>query len=72
MREKWQQEWDDKIVYENDANDFYYEWIDFTETNLTDLFEQWFGVGIGRDIPVRIKVRKGSLFITVIREKKKE
>ena len=69
MREPWDKEWDDYIEYNNDGNDFFYEWYSLRETKLEKLLEEWL---LGKDkdsAKVRIKVRPGSVFISVIKEK---
>ena len=75
----WEKEYQAKMEYSNDANDFYYEWVDLeVEDNndeietIQDLFEKYFDVGIHNEPKVVIKARKNSIFIYLKEEVKKE
>lgn len=61
-KENWEWEADDVACYENDANDFYYEWVDLKENNLVGLFSKWLGVSISHNVKIKIKAGKGILF----------
>jgi hypothetical protein len=53
--------------YDNDANDYYYySWVDLdvADKNIRDLFQEFLGVSYS-DVKVRVKARKGAIFIVV-------
>lgn len=66
MREPWDKEWDDVLEYNNDGNDFFYEWYSLRDTSLEKVLEEWLLEGAGES-KVRIKVRPGAVFISVIK-----
>jgi hypothetical protein len=66
MREPWDKEWDDVIEYNNDGNDFFYEWYSLRDTKLEKVFEEWL-LESNDSAKVRIKVRPGAIFISVIK-----
>ena len=65
-RKNWEFETKDTAYYDNDANDFYYEWVDLRNNNLVELFDKWLKVDVNSDQKVKIKCGKGLLFIETI------
>lgn len=65
-KEKWEKIFYDKVVYDNDANDYYIEWVDLEKTDLCALMAEFFNVGLGHDALVQIKVKKGALFMVAV------
>lgn len=55
---------------ENDANDYYYSWVSLEAggKNLEDFFEEFLGVWSG-DTKIRVKARKGAIFIVLSGDK---
>lgn len=51
---------------DNDANDFYYSWIELSAggKNIEELFSEFLGVDF-HDTRVRVKARKGAIFIVL-------
>lgn len=65
-RKPWEKEFSGVATYSNDANDYYYSWVEIdTEEGdtLEDLFDEFLNVNLGNDQEVVIKARKGALFI---------
>ena len=68
--EKWDNEFDATLEYDNNGNDFYYEWTNLNcedYNSLESLFDDVFGVDISNSpVKVRIKTKKDhSVFITL-------
>jgi len=59
---KWEKEYIDTAYRDNDANDYYYEWVDFQNHKLVGLFQEWLGTNT-KDIRVKIKCGKGIILI---------
>jgi hypothetical protein len=65
-KDNWVKTYEGRIYTNSDANDFYYEWVDFEgELSLTDILEKWLGIGYDGKKAV-IKVFKGAVFIQVV------
>ncbi len=50
----------------NDANDYYYSWVDVDVKgmDIEDLFKEFLGVDLG-ETKIRVKARKGAIFIVL-------
>lgn len=51
---------------DNDANDYYYSWVNLEAggKDIKELFEEFLGVGYATT-KIRVKARKGAIFIVV-------
>lgn len=63
-KEFWEYNEKGTVCTENDANDYFYEWVSLSAPNMSleGLFQEFLGAGVF-DVPVRIKARKGAIFI---------
>jgi len=66
-RKNWDRVIDAEIQLDNDANDFYFQWVQLlhSDIDIEDLFKEAFGLGYD-PMKVRIKIGKGILFFEVI------
>jgi hypothetical protein len=71
-RKNWDKTITGLIKKDNDANDYYFEWIEFESDthNLTDLFEEFLGAGICKDVKVVVKGGKGILFFEKVKRRR--
>jgi len=69
-KKNWNNIIEGKVVYENDANDYYFQWVEFEhkEYSMLGLFEKVFNIGCGKDVKVKVKFGKGILFFEEIKE----
>ncbi len=51
---------------DNDANDYYYSWVNMEagDKDIKELFEQFLSIGYDAT-KIRVKARKGAIFIVV-------
>ena len=67
MKDEWEERKEGVASYENDANDYYHEWVEIwtsEDENLVDLFKEWLDIGIDScERPVIIRCRKGAILI---------
>jgi hypothetical protein len=62
-------EWDkiikDVMSENNDANDYYYSWVELGENSLEDILIEALDLSF-EDTPVLVKIRKGGVYIEKI------
>lgn len=65
-KERWEFNETGEASLENDANDYYYEWVSLSagEMSIDELFEKFLGLSYGSK-PIRVKARKGAIFIVL-------
>ena len=58
------------VCIENDANDYYYEWLSLDVGGMTikELFEQYLDVSFVKT-RIRVKARQGAIFIVLAGDK---
>ena len=63
-RNNWEKEFEGEMYLENDANDFYFEWVqlDSEEGNLNQICYKWLALN-QKPKKFKIKVFNGALFI---------
>lgn len=61
----WENVIKDTMSEHNDANDFYYHWVELEKNSLTDILIEALGLSFD-ETPVLIKVRKGGIYIEKI------
>ena len=55
------------VSLDNDGNDFYYSWVNISagEMNIEDLVKEFLDINDFKEHNVRIKARKGAIFIVL-------